>query len=309
MREIFERAGCRGWVCAMEIDGSATVTLDADDTVVAASVIKVPIAVEFFRRVANGTLLARERVRLEPDDRTPGPTGFSTFADEVEVSLRDLARMMLVVSDNAATDVILHRVGIAAVNETMVALGLTGTAIGSDLRGIVESIGRDAGFASWDDLQEATGPDATAEFRAEVRRRLPSVGALAPARTTRTTPRDMATLLRLVWRDELVGPDELAGRDEGGAGAGTPVRELMAQQLTRHRLAAGFANDVAVAAKSGSLLGVVRNEIGVVEYPDGGRYAVAVFTRADEPMRGEQAINGAIGAAAAHAVGTLREPG
>ncbi len=52
----------------------------------------------------------------------------------------------------------------------------------------------------------------------------------------------------------------------------------MSHQMSVHRLAAGFDDDVRVAAKNGSLWGVL-NEAAVVEYPDGGRYAVAVFLR------------------------------
>jgi beta-lactamase class A len=72
-----------------------------------------------------------------------------------------------------------------------------------------------------------------------------------------------------------------------------------------HRLASGFRRPVEVAAKSGSLIGIVRNEIGVISYPDGRRYAAAVF---DRPPLGsdDAAINAAIGTAASHAVGSLQ---
>jgi beta-lactamase class A len=79
----------------------------------------------------------------------------------VEASLRDLTGMMLVVSDNAATDAVLHRVGLAAVNARATSLGLTGTVLEADLRTLVDSIGQDAGYAGWEDLQTATGPDAS----------------------------------------------------------------------------------------------------------------------------------------------------
>ena len=116
-----------------------------------------------------------------------------------------------------------------------------------------------------------------------------------PARATRTTARETAMLLRLVWRDEA-----------GPARACAHLRALLAGQVTRHRVAAGFPPEVRVAAKSGSLVGVVRNEGAVVEFPDGGRYAVAVFTHAAEAFRHDSAINAAIGAAAADAVEALR---
>jgi beta-lactamase class A len=292
---LFASAGCRGSLCALDVDGPGEVAIDGDAAVVAASVFKVLVAVEYFRQAADGGLDPGERVRLDPADRTPGPTGFSTFADDVEASLRDLVQMMLVVSDNAATDAVLDRIGLTAVNASAVALGLTRTVVEADLRTLVDSIGQDAGFAGWAELQAATGPDADPASVLDVRARLLTVRALVPSQTTRTTARDMAALLRLVWRDE-------AGPADGCAN----LRRMMAGQVSRNRLAPAFSDGVRVAAKSGSLLGVARNEIGVVEYPDGGRYAVAVFTHAYEPFRGENEINRAIGAAAATAIARLR---
>jgi hypothetical protein len=48
------------------------------------------------------------------------------------------------------------------------------------------------------------------------------------------------------------------------AAACASVRRAMGQQLTRHRIASGFGPDVKVAAKSGGLMGLVRNEAGVM---------------------------------------------
>jgi beta-lactamase class A len=118
--------------------------------------------------------------------------------------------------------------------------------------------------------------------------------ALIPERTTRTTPRDMADLLRLIWSDHA-GPPQACHR----------LRKLMRHQPTKHRLAAAFPLPVRVSAKSGSLVGVIRNEIGVIEYPDGRGYAAAVFAQAHRPWQDDAAINAAIGTTAAAAIGML----
>ena len=110
-----------------------------------------------------------------------------------------------------------------------------------------------------------------------------------------TTAAETAELLRLIWTDQA-GPKEACAE----------VRRLMQAQLTRHRLAAGFERDVTVAAKSGTLFGVIRNEAGVIEFPDGRRYAAAVFTRADTAWVGENEINATIGRTAAEAVRRIR---
>src|SRR5262249_61942125 len=102
-------------------------------------------------------------------------------------------------------------------------------------------------------------------------------------------------------------------RRRTGGGKGGPatacdrVRALMARQLTRHRIASAFQHPVKVAAKSGSLFGIVRNEIGVISYPDGCQYAAAVVTRS-HPGSDDAAISRAIGTATAQTITALRPP-
>ncbi|MFJ5924589.1 serine hydrolase [Kitasatospora sp. NPDC092948] len=296
IREIFEQAGCEGALCVREVDGDGEVAVDADRAMVSASVFKVQIALEAETAFLDGRLDGRERVTLGAAERTVGPVGLSLFEDEAVLSLRDLVVLMLTISDNPATDVLLGRVGVDAVNATAARLGLSGSAVESDLRAMLDSIGVDLGRADWADLQSwAAGAPADEVARADGQ--LPTVRAMDPARATRTTPRDMAALLRLIWTDRAAP-----------AAACARVRAVMANQLTRHRIGSGFRPPVRVAAKSGSLLGVVRNEIGVVSFPDGRQYAAAVFTRS--PLGSDDAaISRAIGAATARAVNILGEGG
>ena len=282
------------------LDGRQEVAIGAELAVVAASVFKVTVALEAETQFADGRLDPRERVNLAASRRTPGPVGFSLFRDDVTASLRDLVVAMLTISDNDATDALLERLGIDAVNASCARLGLTGTVIVADLRTVINSIGRAAGFSGWDALSAwGLGAHSAAEERRMVQR-FRAADALTAERATRTTPRDMASLLRLIWTGQA-GPAQACQR----------VSQLMGQQLTRHRLAAAFPPPAQVSAKSGGLVGVIRNEIGVIEYPDGAGYAAAVFTQADEPTPDAAATDGAaidraIGAAAAVAVGMLR---
>jgi beta-lactamase class A len=295
--DLFEQAGCTGQLCVQSLDGEHEAAVEADRSVVAASVFKVSVALAAETQFARRRLDPREQVTLSAANRTPGPIGFSLFDDDVEVSLRDLVVAMLTISDNMATDALLGRVGIDAVNADSSRLGLAGTVITADLATIVNSIGHDAGFKDWDALWEWAAQPHSPDDEARLTRRMAAASALIPSRTTRTTPRDMATLLRLIWSDQA-GPPQACER----------VRQLMHRQLTRHRLAPAFPPPARVAAKSGSLIGVVRNEVGVIEYPDGRSYAAAVFTQAHQPWRNDAAINAVIGTAAAAAVRMLSRP-
>jgi beta-lactamase class A len=296
IRMLFEQAGCDGQLCVQSLDGTGEIAVDAGQPVVSASVFKVAVACEAEAQFAGGRLDPRERVTLAAADRTPGPTGFSLFSDDVEVSLRDLVVAMLTISDNTATDALLDRVSIDAVNARSARLGLAGTVIATDLRTMINSIGQDAGFAGWPAMTAWSSRPHPQDEVDKVVRRMLTATALTPDLTTRTTPRDMATLLRLIWSDRA-GPAPACAR----------IRQLMSQQLTRNRLAAAFPPPARVAAKSGGLVGVVRNEIGVIEFADGRGYAAAVFTQARKPWHGEAAINAVIGATAKAAIGTLAD--
>lgn len=79
----------------------------------------------------------------------------------------------------------------------------------------------------------------------------------------------------------------------------------MALQVWPHRLTAGFPAEVALAGKTGTLPSVA-NEVAVVSYPDGGRYAVAVFTRSSSCALRQPLLDRAIADAGRIAVDALR---
>lgn len=287
MEAVFAEAGVRGHLFARDVDGRAAVGLDEDAPVATASVFKIPIALAYACEAEAGRLDRTERHPVPPRFRDGG-IGTSGCVDAVEMSLRDLVGMMLTMSDNAATDVVLRRVGLARVNGLLAALGRRRTRLVGGCSDLVGALLADLGVAS---LAEAQ-PVLAALPAEEVAR----LSVCDPGRTTRSTARDTAGLLAQIWRDEA-----------GPAAACREVREVMARQIWPHRLASGFGDGYRIAGKTGTLPGW-RNEAGVVEHPDGGRYAVAVFTRAARPRELDPAADRAIGRAARIAVDALRAP-
>ncbi|GAA2605273.1 serine hydrolase [Actinomadura fulvescens] len=284
----FRSAGVTGFLHAADLDTGREIGVRADEPVVLASVFKVPLLVTFHRRAAAGLLDPREPVTLRPEDRGDGPTGISVLLDEVRMSLRDLACLMITVSDNTAADTIMDRVGVATVNAAVADLGLVRTHIAGNGTDLFESMLQDGGVESlgelWGLLDE---PGMLGRLR-----------VLDPLTTSHSTPREMARLMGLIWRDEAAPPDECA-----------QMRRLFGLQVWPHRLSSGFPyDDVRVSGKTGTLP-TIRNEIGVVEYPDGGRYAVAVFTRSLLPIAVLPQADAVIGTSARLAVEALRRPG
>ena len=294
VERVFASVGCTGALCVEDSTGEHRVTLSADEPVVAASVIKVLVAVEVERHFADGSINPRERIQLAATPRTPGPVGFSLYDDDVEVSARDLVVSMLTISDNVATDALLDLVGIDACNRTASELGLVDTVITSPLHQMIDSIAQAAGFETWAELVAGGAPRSVQESAA-LDRAVNASAAMTPSTATRTTARDMCRLLRAIWSDRAA-PSDGCRR----------IRGLMDLQLTRDRLTAAFPPPAQVAAKSGGLAGLVRNEVGTINFPDGRRYFAAVFTRRNSGAATPAEINTAIGQAAARAVEHLK---
>ncbi|MER5407162.1 serine hydrolase [Streptomyces sp. NPDC002769] len=264
------------------------VAVGADELVVLASVFKVLLVLEFARQVAAGQLDPRERVRVTAADRLGG-WGTAGCADDVELSLRDLAFFAMSVSDNSAADLLLDRVGLDTVRLLAKELGLDRTRIVGGPRDVLESMLAELGAR--DEREFAVRYPALPEDR---KRRM---AALDPLRTNAGTPRETTELLRLIWRDEAGSPEVCA-----------QVRDLMSRQVFRHRLVSGFPGDTAIAAKTGTLPGL-HMEAGVVRYPDGRCYAVSVFARTRELAATGPEVDAAIGTAARIAVDFLRNAG
>jgi len=286
---LFADAGVRGWVHAVPVAGPDTEAgRDPDVPVVMASVYKLPVMVTFCRLIDAGHLDPTEQATLAPENRTPGPTGVSQFLDPVRVSLRDAVRSMMAVSDNAAADEVLRRVGVDRVNETMRTLGLGSTRVlggtADTLRTLVDDTGTDspaAAFARIGDNDSVVFPSG-----------------YDPVLSSATTPRDMTTLLSAVWSGAAASPEQTAF-----------MRTVMSSQVFTARLRSGFPyGDVVVAGKTGTL-GAIRNEVGVIEFPDGDAFAVAVFTRAARADPLLPSADAAIGRAARAAIAELRRLG
>ena len=112
------------------LDGqSPAVTWRDDVPFVAASVIKLPIMIEAFRQFEAGLLDPNETYALRPEHKLP-PCGVLTFLhDGLQVTLMDLVTLMIIVSDNTATNMVIDRVGMENVNRTLRELGATDTVL------------------------------------------------------------------------------------------------------------------------------------------------------------------------------------
>ncbi|MFR9778911.1 serine hydrolase [Micromonospora sp. MS34] len=284
--EILARAGSTGCLHVVDVDEPGReVAVRADEQIVIASVFKILLVLEFARQVVAGQLDPAERVLVRAADRLGG-WGVAGCADDVDISLRDLAYFTMSVSDNTAADLLLRRVGPDVPPMLAAELDLPRTRILGGPRQLVEMMLADVGARTEADFARIF-PTLTAD---QVR----AMRVFDPERTTSSTAREITRLLGLIWRDEAGPPAACA-----------MVRELMGRQLFWTRLAAGFPPGVRVAGKTGNLPGL-HLEAGVAEYPDGRRFAILVYARTERLSVRRIDVDLAMGEAARAAVEALR---
>ena len=97
--------------------------------VVAASVIKIPVMIEAFRAARAGEISLDEIHALRDEERLPSCGTLKAMHTGIEMTLLDLIKLMIIVSDNAATNIMIRRVGMENVNRTLRGLGLEKTAL------------------------------------------------------------------------------------------------------------------------------------------------------------------------------------
>ena len=111
-----------------------TYAYHADRAMPTASLIKLPVMITTYEAVENGKLSLDEMIKLKKKDLVPG-SGILTahFSPGDEISLRDAIHLMIVYSDNTATNLVLDKLGLRPTNECMERLGCPDTKINSEV--------------------------------------------------------------------------------------------------------------------------------------------------------------------------------
>jgi beta-lactamase class A len=128
--QLVEAIDARVGVYFEELTTGACLEIAGAEVFPAASVIKVPILLEVYRQAQAGLLSLQEEVVLKDDHKVGGAGVLLELHAGLPLTLEDLCRLMIVVSDNTASNLLLDRVGEQAVNTLMASLGMTGSWLG-----------------------------------------------------------------------------------------------------------------------------------------------------------------------------------
>jgi beta-lactamase class A len=216
------------------------IAINADRQMDTMSVIKIPLMVEAFRLIDAGKFHLNDRIELKDTDKRPGTGIIRSLDPGVSLTIKDLLTLMIIVSDNTATDLMFAKVGGAEpVNQLMQSYGLktiqaTGTA--------------DRWFKA---LRAA--PDA-ATFHRE-----------GKTPFGLSSPREMGRLLEMIERGEAVSKS-----------ASDQMLQIMRGQVYSSRLPK-YVTGFRVPHKTGDFLPHIANDVGVLERGN-RRIVISVFT-------------------------------
>jgi len=114
---------------AKNLDTGETYSFDGDERVRTASTIKIAVMIEAFARVAEGKAKWTDELVLTKTARYGGSGILPELGDGLRLTLQDCVRLMMLLSDNTATNMVLDYLTTDAVNERMNSLGFKATRI------------------------------------------------------------------------------------------------------------------------------------------------------------------------------------
>ncbi len=243
-------------VYAKHLKTGASVAIDADLPVQTASVIKVPIMLEAFAQVKAGKRSLDDKIVLREEDKVPGSGVLQFLRPGAQIALEDAIVLMMTLSDNTATNLVIDQVGMPAVNARLAAMGLKNTYLYKKV------------------YRKAEGPMPEDQKRFGL---------------GKTTAREMALVLEFIERCDPSAADGSLRAGLGDAKLCARMIEIMKHQQWREMIAryleTADTTEVrsGVAAKLGEL-DDVKNEIALV-YSDTGPIVISIFTWDNQDQR------------------------
>lgn len=149
-----ERAGGLVGVTVVAPNGD-TFSFHGDRQFGAASTVKIPIMVELYRQIDRGERTLDDRFTMRAEDKAVGSGVMLHLHDGMEFTLNDLIYLMISISDNTATNILIDMAGMDNVNATMRSLGMANSLLGRKMKGRPAEAGEQENWATPNDYAHA----------------------------------------------------------------------------------------------------------------------------------------------------------
>lgn len=254
---IIEEADAEFGVYLRHIESGATLRVNDGDLYPLASVVKVPILMAALAQVDEGLASLSERIELRQEAKVLPSGVLVTLEPGLQPTFHDLLMLMIIISDNTATDMVLERIGLPSVEARLTALGLDEIAVKLSIAELFR--------VTFDPPDVSLSVAERQRLRAE---RTTNWEGLAAQRTTANnvaSPRGLGILFEQL----------LAGKLLSSASTEVALEILMSQQLN-DRIPRFLPDEVLVAHKTGTFL-TTRNDAGIIYLPDGDHLVLSTF--------------------------------
>lgn len=273
IHSVIEKSGAKFGVALHHIESGEEVLINEDQYFPMASVFKVPILVEACFRLAEGQIRPDDRWTLKDHDKNFPSGNLVFFQEGLNPTIKDLMMLMIIISDNTATDILLNRLGKDAVVRRMRTLGLEHIHIPMTVRELFEEIMPDTNPNKpiqelYRMMRERAGEDRMKNAK--------RITAFSPENNV-ATPRDMTQLFKLLYEGKAP--------DRQWSDFGLDI--LMHQQLN-DRIPRFLPQGTVVAHKTGTI-GPVRNDAGIIYVNDHSHVILSEFVLWQPPQDPEAA--------------------
>lgn len=259
-------------VAMQRVGGGPLLTLNAGTTFPMASTFKIAVAGAVLDRIDRGSLRLDTMVPVAPESVVDSEGIAQTLPHPgISLSVHNLLELMLTLSDNTATDVMVAQAGgPAAVTAWLRKVGVTqGQRVDADTaRLIYRAFDITPGPGTFgENFERAVAADPIVRERSE--KRTPNAAFNADPRDS-STPEAMIQLLQLIY----------AGKALSRSSTDALIAIMDRCRTGDKRLKGLLPTDTRVAHKTGTLMSIA-NDVGVVTMPGGGKFAIAVFVKGD----------------------------
>jgi len=236
-------------VYAKQWNTGRVVAIDAEQPVQTASVIKLTILFEAMEQIRAGKAKWDEKITLPKGDAVSGSGVLLFFDTPLTITLKDVLNMMVIMSDNTATNLAIDRFGVDAVNARIAWMGLKDTHLYKKV------------------MKPASGPMPADQ---------PKFGL------GKTTAREMAVVMERIGRCQLAAPGESQPQQAGDAAICQVALTMLRNQFYRDTIPRylekldSSEEGSGIASKTGSL-NAVRNDVAIVAGKS-GPMVISIFT-------------------------------
>lgn len=129
LHEIVDGFPGSAGICVQEMGGPNRISINGTEPFPTASTIKIHVLAQLFAKVEQGQLDIHRRVVITEKMRVPGSGILSHLQGHVELTLYNLAVLMIALSDNTATNLCIDFAGMEETNELIRNLGLGSTSL------------------------------------------------------------------------------------------------------------------------------------------------------------------------------------